>query len=187
MVAWVTDSTESSAPQTAVLDEAALETLYVRLEKPLYNVVYRWVWDAETAHDVVQEAFLRLWRMRERIDMTTVEPLVYRIALNLAANRRRAQKIRRFVTLQVIAELRSRSPGPHEALERARREHALRSAIDGLPERLRRVVTLCEFSDMTYAEIADSLGIATGTVGSRRNEALQRLREMLGDWEDDDE
>ena len=51
------------------------------------NVVYRWVWRAEEAQDIVQEAFVRLWRMRERVDLATVEPLVHRIALNLGAQR----------------------------------------------------------------------------------------------------
>ena len=45
-------------------DEKKLETFYARLEKPVYNVVYRWLWREEDARDVVQEAFVRLWRMR---------------------------------------------------------------------------------------------------------------------------
>ena len=76
-----------------------LEALYARLEKPLYNVVYRRLWSVEDAHDVVQEAFVKLWAMRRRIVPDTVEPLAYRIALNLARSRLRRKRILRFVTL----------------------------------------------------------------------------------------
>ena len=78
----------------AALHPGALEALYVRLEGPLYNVAYRYVWDAAEAQDIVQEAFVRLWRARDRVRMQTVEALVYRIALNLARNRRRWLRLR---------------------------------------------------------------------------------------------
>jgi hypothetical protein len=67
--------------------EVELEALYERLEKPVYNVVYRWVWNPEEARDIVQDTFVRLWRMRQRVEMATVEPLVYKIALNLARSK----------------------------------------------------------------------------------------------------
>ena len=60
---------------------------YHTLEKPLYNTVYRWLWDAAESQDVVQEAFLRCWQRRDRIDPDGFKPLVFRIALNLASNR----------------------------------------------------------------------------------------------------
>lgn len=59
--------------------------------------------------------------------------------------------------------------------ERAR----LRAAVESLPEDLRRVVMLCEYSELTYDQIAEMLAIPVGTVGSRRNRALRRLRETL--------
>ncbi len=81
------------------MGEEDLEQLYVRLERPLCNLVFRWVWSMDVAQDVVQDAFVRLWRIRERVDMSTVEPLVYNIALNLAASRRRSMRIWRWATL----------------------------------------------------------------------------------------
>ena len=50
-----------------VLDEARLEELYTRLERGVYNVVYRWLWDPQESQDVVQETFMKLWRKRERV------------------------------------------------------------------------------------------------------------------------
>ena len=53
--------------------EEDLERLYVRLEKPLCNVVFRWVWNMDEAQDLVQDAFVRLWRMRTRVDLRSGE------------------------------------------------------------------------------------------------------------------
>ena len=55
----------------------------------------------------------------------------------------------------------------------------VRAAIDALPEDLRRVVLLCEYSELSYEEIATALSIPAGTVGSRRNRALRRLKKQL--------
>jgi RNA polymerase sigma-70 factor (ECF subfamily) len=164
-----------SSHGTPRLDTRTLERLYTELEKPIYNVVYRWVWDREEARDLVQEAFVRLWRMRERVVVETARPLLYRIALNLAANRRRWRRLWRMASL---AALRDRSSGD-DLLERAQQEAAVRRAVDGLPERLRRVAVLCELGEMSYAEVATVLAIPQGTVASRRNAALALLRDAL--------
>ena len=58
----------------------------------MFNVVYRWLWNASDAQEVTQEAFLKVWKARHRVDATTVEPLLYRTALNLASNRRRSAR-----------------------------------------------------------------------------------------------
>ena len=159
--------------------EVDLERLYVRLEKPLYNVVFRSVWRSDEARDVVQATFVRLWRMRERVEMDTVEPLLYKIALNLVASRRRSKKIWRWVSLDALRDAPSIGTRPDESLAEGEEHAQLHEAVQALPEELRQVVVLCEFSELSYDEIARVLSIPVGTVGSRRNRALRRLRESL--------
>ena len=60
----------------------------------------------------------------------------------------------------------------------------VRAAVDALPARLREVVLLTEYAELSYGEIAATLGIPAGTVGSRRNAALAELAEALGPIED---
>ena len=55
----------------------------------------------------------------------------------------------------------------------------IQRAIDELPDRLKRVLLLCELAGMSYGEIAAATGVKEGTVGSRRNRALALLRERL--------
>jgi RNA polymerase sigma-70 factor, ECF subfamily len=162
------------------LDRPTLERLYQQLERPLYNVVYRWLWDREEARELVQETFVRLWRMRTRVAVDTVQPLAYRVALNLAANRRRWRRLRRLVTLDALRTRAGYSRGADEDLDEAQRRVALHAAVDGLPERLRQVIVLCELGEMSYAEVATVLQIPPGTVASRRNAALSQLRQALG-------
>lgn len=161
------------------MDETELERLYARLEKPVYNVVYRWVWDREEARDLMQEAFVRLWRMRRRVVADTLEPLVYRIALNLARSKLRRRRILRFVSFESAREQPDATHNPERGLAQAQQRARLRDAVLALPEDLRQVITLCEFTELRYGQIAEVLGIPEGTVGSRRNRALKQLRRML--------
>ena len=161
--------------------EEDLEQLYVRLEKPLCNVVFRWVWRMDDAQDIVQEAFIRLWRMRDRVDMDTVEPLIYKIAINLAASRRRSKRIWHWVSLGALADVPSATRPADESLSEAEEHERLRTAVDALPEDLRRVVMLCEFSGLSYDDVAKVLAVPPGTVGSRRHRALRRLKQALSD------
>ncbi len=168
-------------PPGSSLDQAGLEALYTRLEVPVYNVVYRWLWDAQDAREVVQEAFVSLWRMRARVRMESVEPLVYKIALNQAAKRLRWRRTWRWLSLEQGGDERpAQGLGADDGLAAQQRQRAVRVAVEALPEALRAVVMLCELSDLSYAQVAEALEIPEGTVASRRNAAIKSLRRSLG-------
>jgi len=121
--------------------------------------------------------------MRENIEWDRAEALAYRIALNLASNLRRKRRLWNFVTLGTWEESGAQGPLPHEAMDRKREEHAVRRAVQALPERYRKVLVLTEFSDLKYAEVAEILGIAEGTVASRRSTAMAKLQQKMKHWE----
>ena len=146
---------------------------YRRLEKPLYNVVYRVIWDSAESQDVVQETFLRCWRRKDDIRADGFKALLFRTALNLASNRRRRARLWRVVGVEVLDEVADESVPAHGFSK------PMRDALDGLPTAWRDVLLLTEVDGMTYPEIAAALGIAEGTVGSRRTRALALLRERL--------
>ncbi|HET6585878.1 MAG TPA: sigma-70 family RNA polymerase sigma factor [Nannocystaceae bacterium] len=163
------------------LDADALERLFVAHERALFNVVYRWTWDREDAAEIVQEAFGRLWDMRERVDTARARPLVYRIALNLAASRRRWRRLRSFVGWEAErpGDRADAAAVPEDDLLARERDRAIATALDRLPDALRRTLVLCELSDLSYEEVALVLNTRPGTVGSRRHAALARLRPLL--------
>jgi RNA polymerase sigma-70 factor (ECF subfamily) len=155
-------------------EEAQWIALYARLERRLFNVVYRILWDKAECQDVVQDAFLRCWRSRSRINADGLEPVLFRTALNLASNRRRSLRLWRFVG---VADLPDAMPvrGDCDAVL----PRSVDTAIRELPDNLRRVLLLTEIAGMSYAEVAATLGIREGTVGSRRTRAVELLREAL--------
>ena len=153
------------------VDEAFWIERYRALEKPLYNVVYRWLWDSTESQDVVQEAFLRCWRRRESIRADGFTALIYRTALNLAANQRRRKKLWRLVSFDSLPE-----PAADDGELLAR---PVRDALDSLPDPLKRGLLLSEVAGRSYREIAAVMGVEEGTVGSRRTRALELLRQHL--------
>jgi len=155
------------------VDKAQWIDVYRRLEKPLYNVVYRVIWDAAESQDVVQETFLRCWRRKDDIRADGFKALLFRTALNLASNRRRSARLWRMVGVSALDDVADESASTG-ALSKP-----VRDAVEALPTMLRDVLLLTELAGMTYPEIATALGIAEGTVGSRRTRALALLRERL--------
>jgi RNA polymerase sigma-70 factor (ECF subfamily) len=155
------------------VDHAQWIETYRRLEKPLYNVVYRMIWDAAESQDVVQEAFLRCWRRKNDLRTDGFTALLYRIALNLARSRCRRARVWRMVGVAAIDDVAvaAASGEPVSAVVRA--------AFDALPDALRDVVLLTEIAGMTYPEASAALGVAEGTIGSRRSRALALLRKEL--------
>lgn len=162
------------------LSRAAFEALYLDLEKPIFNVVYRWVWSADEARELTQEAFMKVWSARDRVRIDTVKPLLFQSALNLASNRLRVRKLRRFFSLEAAKDEVDPRLAGDDALARARTNAKVRAAVEALPEKLKSVVMLCELSGLSTKEIAETLGIPQGTVGSRRHQAMAALERTLG-------
>jgi RNA polymerase sigma-70 factor, ECF subfamily len=162
---------------TRGLDRAEVERLFTVHERAPVNVVYRWVWNRAEAAEIVQEAFVRLWKKRRGVERTTARALIFRIAVNLAASRRRRH--RRWLRVLLRRPADPQCEPPEASVVREQTARSIRSAIERLPEAQRRVVVMTECSDLSYAEVARSLGIPEGTVASRRHHALRRLRQML--------
>ncbi|MDX9719503.1 MAG: sigma-70 family RNA polymerase sigma factor [Myxococcota bacterium] len=164
------------------LDQHRLELLYAQLERRLFNVVYRWLFDSEEATDVVQDSFIALWDMRDQVRLETVEPLLFRIAIHRAAKRRRWLKLRGWLGIaphdsSSLEQLSDTSASPHQLLETEETYTLVHRALDALPEKYRQVIVLSEFGELSYEQLAKVLGIQAGTVGSRRHRAMQLLRE----------
>ena len=157
------------------LDDAQLTACYRRLERPLYNALYRLLWDPQACMDVMHDACLAVWARRASVDPDRVDPLVTTAALNIARNHRRWQSLRQWLPWQDEA---LPAKGDDSALAHAEAT-ALRAAIEQLPWRDREVLVLAEFMGLSTTEIAAMLGIPQGTVGSRRHHALKRLSQRL--------
>lgn len=165
------------------LTEADWSALYQRLEKPLYNAAYRYVWQRHEAQDVVQEAFLQLWQRRAQLAADTADRYLWVMTLNLARKRRRWRALRQFLQFDDVTELVAETASAEQQLSHEQQQQRLTKAIDDLSEKLRSVLLLTEFSEYPYEVVAEMLAIPAGTVASRRHLALKQLRASLTEHE----
>jgi RNA polymerase sigma-70 factor (ECF subfamily) len=165
-------------------DESALAELYDRFGRPAYALALRIVRDASQAEDVVQEAFLDLWRTAERFDPSRSRPgtylltFVHRRAVDLI--RREQARPQRGGDVDDVAARATADDIP-AALVASEQGATVRRALAGLPPPQRQVLELAYFNGLSQSEIAEQIGEPLGTVKSRTHVALSRLRELLGE------
>jgi len=177
-------------------DYVAFDQLYDRYRGPILRFLFSLTWDADIAEDYLQEVFLRLYRARDRYEPTgKFSTYIFQIAKNYYLAQRRKTKanavelslthedrngFRPFENLRVNQRIE-----PEVHLLEEYRKLGIRRAIAALPENQKLVFVMSHLEDMKYAEIAEVLGIAVGTVKSRMFAAVNTLRTMLE--EDSDE
>ncbi|MBA2506689.1 MAG: sigma-70 family RNA polymerase sigma factor [Thermoleophilaceae bacterium] len=166
-------------------DARAFEVLYDRHGGPSFSLAYRMAGNRVTAEDIVQDAFLSIWRSRERYRgergsvRTWILGIVHHRAID--ALRRNLVHDRRRASSEGIEER-------HEAreltdVEAARREETrtVRAALKELPDDQLRVVELAYYGGFTHTQIADMLDAPVGTVKGRMRLGLAKMRRSLGE------
>ncbi|MFY9381505.1 MAG: sigma-70 family RNA polymerase sigma factor [Eubacteriales bacterium] len=173
-------------------DADAFSTLVRRYEKYVYNIAYMSLRDKQDALDVSQETFIKLWRFASayRGDCS-VSSWIFRITRNNCADfaRKRHGKTTISLTQRQDDDDDRETEIPEDDItslpecevERRELAHAVRAAIMRLPDDHREVIILRDLNQLTYAEIADVLGINEGTVKSRLSRARQNLKKLLED------
>jgi RNA polymerase sigma-70 factor (ECF subfamily) len=160
-------------------DTDAFGELFDSCAKAVYNHAFRLIDDWSAAEDVMAQTFLEAWRSREQIaaEGGSLRPWLLGIATNLARGHRRASR------RQVAALLRL-GPPPDSPdfsddvtgrLDDANRIAALHRSLSRLRPDEFEVLALCAWSDLSYAEAAEALGIPVGTVRSRLSRARAKL------------
>ncbi|MET3806422.1 RNA polymerase sigma-70 factor (sigma-E family) [Nakamurella sp. UYEF19] len=135
--------------------------------------------DRLAAEDAVQDAFIGFWRRVEALD----DPGAARGYLRTAVvNNSRSVLRRRRTAGKHLRDLHPPDPpGADHALMTDIRDQELRAAVEALPRRQREVVVLRYWSELSLAEVAQTLGVSIGTVKSTASRAMDRLEQALGD------
>jgi len=154
----------------------------------IHHIIYKIVYDEETARDLVQETFMKafasLASYRSEYRFST---WLYKIAANssidfLRKKRIKALSLDRQVDTRdgsVEIEIADYSYHPGRDLERKQQAVSIEEAIESLPEKYRTVIIYRHKQDKSYDEIADSLGIPVGTVKARIFRARELLKKKL--------
>jgi RNA polymerase sigma-70 factor (ECF subfamily) len=164
-------------------DEAAFTTLYRRRQAGIYRFAVRMSGSEAVAEDVTQETFLALVDNAASFDPAkgSLSGYLYGIARNRLL--RRLEREGAYVPLEDCVETGAAGPpaspeeNPLGRLARAETVERVRAAVLGLPRHYREVIVLCELEELSYADAAEVLGCALGTVRSR----LARGRALLGE------
>ena len=169
--------------RVAAGDEQALAALYDGLSSLAFGLALRVVGNADTAEDVVQDAFLRIWHRADRYDPArgAARPWVLRVVRNVAIDRIRTGDAR------ARAETRSHTDvalapvpeQPDETASRSERSQTLKRALAELPPEQRRAIEIAYFEGLSHSEIAERERMPLGTVKTRIRDGVLRLREKF--------
>jgi RNA polymerase sigma-70 factor (ECF subfamily) len=175
--------------QCASGDEGACARLVTDYQRMVYQLGLHLLRDPQEALDLSQEVFLRVFRTLPQFrGQSSLRTWIYRIVINQASNRLRWWR-RRHRAQQVALDDPAASHGelaesrsfamPDRVLQQQEVAGRVWAALDALPFDQRTVIVLREIEGLSYEEIADSLGVAVGTVKSRLARARHELRDAL--------
>lgn len=169
-------------------DIQAFEALVRRHERRVFGLLLRMLGSREEAEDAAQDTFLNLHRHGHRFRREArFSTFLYRVAMNAALNRRRSLGRRRAHMDALVREqsggsaLPSTPRGPEDSAAGGEISARVQQELQALPPGLRAPLVLFDIEGLAYAEIAEVLQVAEGTVKSRIHRARKALRERLRD------
>ena len=165
--------------------EWAMEPLYERYNRVLYSLAYRMVADHQVAEDLLQDAFLSVWRRATSYSPQSgavrswlISIVHHRTIDYLRAVRRRAG-LKEVTWEEVELDERTAFPDVWEEALRSVQGAQLRAALRNIPPEQRMVIELAYFQGWTHSEIAEGCEIPLGTVKARMRLGLSHLRLQL--------
>jgi RNA polymerase sigma-70 factor (ECF subfamily) len=170
-------------------DLDAYEELVRRLHRGVIRLAFQYLRSSSESEDIAQEVFIKLYKARARWEpRASISTWVFRITVNACLNVVRSRKSARTVSLDTPTEDGDRfdeaipEPGtvtPGELLQDDETAHAVRRAIDQLPDTQRTAILLNRFEGLSYAEVAEVLGVSEAAVKSMLFRARQALKGIL--------
>lgn len=170
-------------------EEAAFEKLMQRFQDPLYSYIGRMLNDLNSAYDILQETFLKVWEKRHQYrEVGQFSTWIYTIATNLVRTELRKRKLRKWIPLttrdhnELEIDPQDHNPGPEELANSSDLRVKINQALAKLPVEYREAVILRDINDLSYEEIAETLKIPMGTVKSRVNRGRLKMQELLKEY-----
>ena len=149
----------------------------------LYKIAWSWCHDAALADDLVQETFAKALKNRTQLkEMVKLKPWLTRVLANLHNDHLRS-KLQLKQQFSFKDELAITDQDPSNMASRDQSVQHVRNAIAQLNDKHRKIVTLVDIAEYTYADVAEILEIPVGTVMSRLNRARDQLKTLLSDMD----
>ncbi len=160
-------------------DRDAFRFVVEQYGKVLHGTAYMMTRDRSLAEDLVQETFLLAWRNISAFKSgTNLKAWLLRILVNRTISEQRKKKVTQIELEEEVGTLSNPDQVEELVLRNVERER-IRRALETLPLDQRRAIVLRYYVELTAPEIAQTLGCREGTVRSRLNRAMARLRPLL--------
>lgn len=159
-------------------DGAAAAALIDRHMRPMTDLAFRMLGDAQEAEDVVQDLYVKVWRNAAKWTpgRAKFSTWMHRVAINLCYDRLRK---RRETPLSEPPETIDDGLAPDEALSEQETSAIVRAAIGALPERQRAAIVLCHYRHLGNIEAAEALGVSVEALESLLARGRRALRTKL--------
>ena len=174
--------------RTVLRDRAAFAELYDRTALKLMGIALRICASRAEAEEVVQVAYLKVWRSADRFNASRATPIAWlaAIARNAAIDRRRAEASRGGEHRPLggpgepgAIEVADDAPSPEDAVALGGDVEALHGCLDELDERHAEAIRRAYLDGLAYREIAGALGVPENTIKTWVRRSLARLRDCL--------
>ena len=174
-------------------DVSAFEQLFNSYQKRVYNIIYRMVGNEQDAADLTQEAFVRMFNARHRLNsegaflawMRTIATNICRDHFRKRKRTIKGDSLDAPICIdgdEIEKEVADWSNNPERTYEKKDLQATVQGALSTLSEEHRAVVVLHHIEGMDIREIARELGIPEGTVKSRLARARDELKRKLGHY-----
>lgn len=167
----------TSSGKKDVLTAQEFERAFDMYFSNLRNFLYYKTSQAQLAEDVAQDAFVKLWETREKIDKSSLKAYLFTIGNNLAINHLKRNQLK-FKFLNLQADKRDIKT-PEYLLEMQEFDQKLQDTLSRVPEGAREVFLMNRIDGLKYREIAEMLGLSMKAVEKRMSRALAILREEI--------
>lgn len=158
-------------------DEQALALLMARHGGRLRQLARRMTGRADEAEDIVQEAFVAIWRHAYRLEAgkASIGAYLTRTVINRCIDRARRERIRRWIGLDTVPEIEDEAPAADDMLQARSEMQAVARDLTALPPRQRAAILLVSSGDRSIADVAEAMSLSVGAV----EQLLVRARRVL--------
>lgn len=164
-------------------DKGAFESLYNLTSAKLFGVCLRILKERQTAEDVLQDVYVKIWRSAERYDKTKASPITWlaTIARNTSIDKKRSTGKWNMVPDEVLEQKPSDEVGALDEMLTREGSMEIMKCLDTLEQRQSHVIRTAFFEGLSYNEIAQNMDAPLGTIKSWVRRGLIKLRGCLSD------